>query len=1052
MTVMTETEILKSIIPKAKIESIILENGPEGPDQILVTAKFCVYDTVGRGAIGQFFDGVNYEKYFLIHERLNWRFEGSNQAPNLRSNLTTKDLTPEIAIDINSPDGSKVKKFNFEVKRTINLRGQKIRNLNYQVITKYDVDALERDLDIDIFSIFDSRNMSNEDYDNDGTPDILENHEVAEVMVDGRITYPIRDFRNATARQIASRIDLDSDSIISQYQLRFEQQALEMEKRKETTSQHLSDFWVTRSANGMARFLFIYDPNYYFSCISPYRQFYKNMTEAEKVRVLTNIEIPSLKIYRKRVIKSSTQEGSIVVPYVDSDTETVIVETSKRKSSTSFQRVASEKGRIRQIDISTSGVLQGAHIRPTIVNIISDRDNREFLNRELFFLTGDDMEISRLGRGEYVYGVSVTVADNMKDYLMRNLREMIEATTLLEEMHTSIYSSQDYDVQNNTYINGGPEDILGEDMYHQLDSIITKYKNAIRLFGPAGDYDEELNPGILRLLDLFRQRRQDEGISLPTVDIYSLRTLIDSINSMISSAFALLGESTESCFREAGDQGLGVSSGISRQIPRDRTTTMKYHDLVNKVFEVDVPKRCYFDYLSNFSEHMDLNILEELNTLSEDTGEIGVRVIDGASFERRMETELNRVFTSSSGNISNSGTSEVRQMDMNIDIGASITGSGSEYMLPAGVVTADGATRVSQEALRRSLNNIESGDKFGATEEGIILAAHNVSFYNEKHEDNRHTVLKDDLGLDSFPEERIPTTPRNEQNDSTRISDDLKERYDSFEKFVYSKLEKVVSLPDRNQERMFSNVDLSRRNNRTYREVEVSNEEFESGGIPNLIRAMMAPEQDIVRNTNQMLQGEATVYSELLRKIEYLEGFDTNVYTTSTLSPIWKPLTLDNYRANTSKNLLCRIIPTEYNSLGIRTANTGVPVFDSFFVIKPVGTYTIASPSLIITQPEVTPDAIIASYRANVDAAYDDLREAISDLAGTMQRIDDYARHIRWLEDNSDRNWVGDDQLRRNRLHYNREGRHARTQMSNINAIVEEIKVLYSEVSAYIPE
>lgn len=1045
MTVMTETEILKSIIPKAKVDSITLENGPEGPDQILVTAKFCVYDTVGRGAIGQFFDGVNYEKYFLIHERLTWRYEGSNQAPNLRSNLTTKDLVPEIASDINSPDGSKVKKFNFEVKHTINLRGQKIRNLNFQVITKYDVDELERELDIDIFSIFDSRNISNEDYDNDGAPDVLENHEIAEVMVDGRITYPIRDFRNSTTRQTAARVDLNDENIISEYQLRFEQQALEIEKRKETISQHLSDFWITRSASGVARFLFIYDPNYYFSCISPYRKFYNNMNATERARVVGNMEIPSLRVYRKRVLKVHTSEGNVVVPYQDTDTETVIVETSKRKGFSSFQRALSEKGRIRQIDISTSGVLEGANFLP--MGIITGNINQDYTNNELFFLTGDDTDVAELGRGDYVYGVSVTVADNVKDYLLEGLREMIDGVTLLEAAYLDIYSSENYDVQNNVYLSGGVENILGDDIYENIDNIIKNYKNAIRLFGPSGAYDTEVNPGIIRLLDMFR--RPDAEDETSNIDIYSLRVLIDSISSIISSAFASLGESTESCFREPGDQGLGVSSGISRQIPRDRATTMKYYDSVDKVFEADVPKRCYLDYLSNFSEYMDLNVLEELNTLSEDTGEIGVRVIDGASFESRMETELSRVFTASSGNItSNSDTSEVRRVDMNIDIGASITGSGSEYILPAGVVR-DSLLETTLE----SLNAIEFVSRFDATQEDMILAAHNISFYNEHNEGSIDTLLKDDLGLDSFAEQRIPASERNEENDPTVMRQDIRERHEDFEKFIYSKVKEIMSLPDRNQPRMFSNVDHSRRHNREYSEVQVSREEFEEGGIPNLIRALMAPDQPIVRNT-EILQGEATVYSELLMKIEYLEGFNSNVYTTSTLSPIWKPLTLDEYRSNASRSLLCRIVPTEYNSLGIRTTDTGVPVYDSFFVIKPVSVYTIATPVLRRLRPEITSDAFVANYRARMSDLYSELQLLIRDLMEILIQHHAFIRGIEAFEyvPEGSRTEFAELQLRRYRRDMQRTGRDARRKRGYISDLVEDIKMLYSEASQFIPE
>tara|TARA_R110001592_G_C12866123_1_gene723331 strand:- start:6 stop:689 length:684 start_codon:yes stop_codon:yes gene_type:complete len=75
-----------------------------------------------------------------------------------------------------------------------------------------------------------------------------------------------------------------------------------------------------------------------------------------------------------------------------------------------------------------------------------------------------------------------------------------------------------------------------------------------------------------------------------------------------------------------------------------------------------------------------------------------------------------------------------------------------------------------------------------------------------------------------------------------------------------------------------------------------------------------------------------------LTKIEYLSGFDDE---NNMNTPNWKSLTLDVYRNNSDRNLLCRIKPYHHERLGIRVTNTKSPIFDSVFIIKPVEFFSV---------------------------------------------------------------------------------------------------------------
>ena len=80
-------------------------------------------------------------------------------------------------------------------------------------------------------------------------------------------------------------------------------------------------------------------------------------------------------------------------------------------------------------------------------------------------------------------------------------------------------------------------------------------------------------------------------------------------------------------------------------------------------------------------------------------------------------------------------------------------------------------------------------------------------------------------------------------------------------------------------------------------------------------------------------------------------------------------LTLDVYRNNGDRNLLCRIKPYHHERLGIRVTNTKSPIFDSVFIIKPVEFFSVETgldESMVIESHDFTPgaNALVESKRA----------------------------------------------------------------------------------------
>mgnify|MGYP001161479196 CR=1 FL=1 len=155
------------------------------------------------------------------------------EAPALSSSAETAgDLISEKEQIL----GSNIVKFKYE--KTYELDKEPY-GMDFEVITSFDMMQLERDYDVDFVS---------SQY---GT----EVRKKVHVLMKGELQYPVQDFR--------TRKELEKVSLSEERKEAFAWLNLEVEKKREIDRQNstdfFSDFWLTRNAQGEAKFVFVFD-------------------------------------------------------------------------------------------------------------------------------------------------------------------------------------------------------------------------------------------------------------------------------------------------------------------------------------------------------------------------------------------------------------------------------------------------------------------------------------------------------------------------------------------------------------------------------------------------------------------------------------------------------------------------------------------------------------------------------------------------------------------------------------------------------------------------
>lgn len=902
MSVMTEEQILSSIIPEPKLEQITLETTSD--KKIRVTIKFSISDVVDDNAIGTWFEEANYEKYFLPSIELSYSFKAIEEDDDQffeRQNFSITGINrPDT--DFIAPDGSRVNKFSFEYTKVLDREPYYLRA---RVYSRFDIEQLELEEGIDLFFL----------NDRVGRGQFNRKLKTAVLIDNYTVKYPLQDFR---ARNFATTFSLDENAIVGSFSRSYQDALARMEENKRQSKDFLSDLMITRNAQGEAKFLFIFDALSFFKRRSEYRSYFMRMTGIEQSRVLRATDIESLRILRKRVKITQDSDGNRnVIDFPDQDTLETVVSLRKPSNVDEFVSYDSSLGAAKQIRFSFDQMADPKA-------------------QGLYFITGTDYDVANRTDGVYSYGVSVSIVDNVKKVLRDRIDRFISATNEVEEFYNTLVLPQNYDSLTN---------LPKKTVQAALGTTVTwsgytqMIDDMIRMFAP-GYQERESVKSFFRLFE-----ESPESLSPEAVEI-----LAEIMRTISRNALSSIGESK------------GVSTGKQRRsFTSSSISSEKFYTSPRKVFDANIEKKTGLEYLANFAEDVSDDVLRELSSLASETNDVGLRVIDGADFERRMETEISKFF-----NTSNS----IPTPFLDNDPPTSLTSTGSSYLSPSALLRRTGTsiltTDVSDVSSARGFlsenilrtGNLENIGRLagqpefvltGGSREAAFLSQFGATFSNS--EENK-TVLKDEVGKAMTTTRRVSVNVDfNAINRSSMVLES--ESRKDFESFVFSKFSKIMSTPNLGTERTLGNT-----SNESIAEVDVSSPDnlwapmtpasrrnnFDSA--PNQIKALSlinSAQSDVTKLTNSLTsQGEYKVSTDFLVKMQYLTGFLRTTDGFFNLStPSFRDLTLDVYRANKNKNLLCRIKPWVMEEMGVRTTNTGSPIYDSVFIIKPVEDFTV---------------------------------------------------------------------------------------------------------------
>ena len=941
MIAKTEREIVESVIPKAEIDEITFET--ESFNNMRVRVNYSIYDKVDSGEIGTWFSQQEYEKYFKIDTTMVATVPEADVNVQIYEDTKTITNIAQQGRDFTLPDGTTVRKFAFEVTHIVS---EKVKDLTFQVRTGFDIDALEKSFDIDLSDLF-----------SDAAESIFKETSVT-ILEEGELKTNIQDFRS---KGEMLRIEVDNTGIIESFSQSIEESSRRLEEDRLQANDFLSDFMLTRNAQGEAKFLFTLDAHSFYSKKSGYRKYFNNFLPEEKNEFLQRLEIISLKVTKRRVALARDSLGTTsVIKYSDNEITDVVAETRKPKNNSSFITNRTEKGSIKQVEIEVPDV------------------------NGLYFITGTDHHIGNLSTGVYSYGVSFSVVDNMKQILLEKLAVLQDHIRKLKEIYNLMVLPENYDLYTNTSRKSLAQiDVTAESKIREAYSyfckilfIFTKsYSLPAKVIGLVGTIT---NSGTPETMEVF----------IELLEVLMRKSLFD------------LGESRS-------DSRGNLTSGFSIST----IEVERMYDTPERLFDAAIPNVSGLEYLADFSDYASDEALREISSLADNTGEVGLKTIDAATFERRMLTEVERFFNSSNVLL----TPNLNQGTSSPDVRSSVTSHGSEYLTPSAMFRGEQETPVitsnisdvqsassAQKANIFITGNLENISKLAGTSlllptkgspEATFMSGLGVGFYDSE---DRYSLLKSELGKKFSLNRRRRIDERTERR--KRASEILVEKVNrEFENFVFSKMKNIISGPELGTEKTLKNTPRQDNMNRiavsTPDGLGVSITDFER--TPNPMKALSLGIYDAASESRMNLdafrQGTYSVSLSFITKLEYLSGFENSSDGQRLVfRPIFAPMTLDIYRENKSKNLLCRINKYSLNDFGVRTSASRIPIYDSVFIVRPVEEFDRVVESRVF---EDTPTAAelagvsYAEFMPTIQSQLEEINRQINDIGITNDTL-----------------------------------------------------------------
>lgn len=1068
---LTQRQIVDSILPEIEIKEITIETPEVGEGQVF-TVEYSIYDVIDNDQISRFFAKPEFEKY------LKFTFDYSKSpgkdyyapvSPAVRARRDADERqgvreTKGISEILGSQnfkekvieDGTSIREFTYQKKYTFD---KKCEHLEFFVRSYVDIEGIEReaglapgtftintenttksdhvivmkkgrlearkvtyvytDLEDDIAYEWRGKVYVEHEYDSRGeviSTDYYTQHRnsmVARKPLEKTET-PFTEIQNFQRRKSPEKKS-QSVGYLKRIMTNAEEKSIRQNTRsdmqKSTTS---SEMWISRTLSGATNFMFCLDIKNLLIKESKFNYYFDNLPESTLNSIVDRVHILSLKIFRRRVSVHQTTGAPIVVDYKDDIyTNEFVVETSKRPQTPASQSL-SVQGAIRQVEIPQEP--------------------------GLLFFTGTDYAMSEITDGSYCYGYELKILDPTKQFLADEISKLQPTLSTLKSIYEYLMNGKDengiayynsnkdmFNIESLRQVDVDLEDFsLTPEEVFEDDGQVYKYAEFVRRAVAKYDKAHEIFKDKETLISfdhlgaylLGRAARKPQGLEI----------IIQMYESLISRLSRIIGIDEPRMDFYSGKTS--ISGNLVQEIVSSRV-----YDELNEIVDSNIPKGNGINYLEDPSLEFD-----ELSTFDREFSQVGLRVISGATWERRQLSENTRYFNKQYANIS------LPIDDTNVVQSFDLTAAGSEFLTPSlyhvnnehlvnniedrespaiildvasnftlsrpsaspaipmpappappthaapslssGVGLTGRTTRPSIRSFRNSVatdafspynvlfedfeeavSSIERYDIAESIEEAIrncLFTRTNPVDPIDGWSENSTGSGNESVVLD--PESPPSQTPQFMRRVTDNFGINMLASFrSSFLSPSGISTGNFSSTPDsvQAQRPTSSSFDISRDNFATsfVSSVPSADRVPMISRLPNQIKAMLLsslPEQESsVNRSFSVLSSPSGTYEVsvgFLASIEYFAGFGkrssalvvgtagmieverqgNSIERSDVGSPVWLPLSAQVYAENKDVLLLCRIKKEHFEDLGIRATEFGVPVYDSYFLIKPL--------------------------------------------------------------------------------------------------------------------
>ena len=990
-----EKELIGMLLPDVSIDEITLETrkSADNKDGLKVTVNFSIYDVVENNQISRWFDQEEFQS--LIKIRLEQQVNGT--ASEL-SHFTLSDLEDEA--DNNSltyssslsrvrdidEEGRMLNQFKFS--RSYNYDYCPM-NLTYSISTRLDITRMNARYGIELTDSMNpegNNKSSVEQIFKDGKLGLSKIYVVArtgviwngqrhkmpdtgelmtgsahdgfsEPLLERTINnYKIQDFRVFTDIE---KFEID-DSIF--HKLQEEISPGNGSSVESLKSDFHSDIWLSRTLSGEAKLMFALDLKELIRGKGIFGKLLDKMPEVMQGELLSHCKVQSIKLLRKRVRGTNTfnKLGNQTKGFTDFDNHKqhdALVMSGETNQG--FQRIDKDLASIRESSISTD-------------------ESNPFIR----FFTATDKSMKHITDGLYQYGVEIDIIDGTRKFLIEMKNNLFTARNGLVEILDKMNRSkpvQDYiyDPVTNSYIK---DFSFSEDEHEKILKVFRSYVTIMVTFNSM---DTEL---FMALMAIYKSPQY-------------VNQVVKSMDSIISKLEKITNDKTT--FFEPSRKSGRISSSEKFSIKDSKFFT-------NHTFDSNVDKGKGLEFLINPTDTRAGNLLQDLREpsaveeleervrdisrsiaqgidLPEQKSEIGLRIIESVEWQQRIQSEIDRFYSSPNPSFSPPSDGSISQGE---SIG--IRGINSSYLTPSFIlVESQTAAPIAPEVNASEERTSQSEDIILRSNQGgrDYFSQLGVSFYEESEE---ALLINEDIG--SRKVEKVPTCIITKRDIRQSPIDALSGWY--IENGIVKTLGSDDTLPGEESPRTTTATEITdiRKQPPVSRMHEFGVNSFtrifkESlvKGVDNKLKfdSTEQPQRPITRFSNFsilpkslknnfknlpmqiqslfLLESDASkvrfvdtapsnskfrINFNFLFSVEYLSAFgdDFTHFENGRArknfkmikEPVWKPLTVEKFLASRGEEMLCRLKKTAIKELGVKVQeNLELPVYDSYFIIRP---------------------------------------------------------------------------------------------------------------------